>query len=95
MGTASGNVMQITPQAQEMTAYLLDHEDQLSEWERNVASSIAHSLKVRKEKPTHAQLMMMTMIHTRLKRRLSSPSVKTVGCIRRNTGEKYEAYPVT
>jgi len=50
-----------------MLAYLLNHEDQMSEWEQNFTSSMTYWLKVRKKEPDQIQLMMLSVIYNRLK----------------------------
>jgi hypothetical protein len=62
--------MEVTPGAYEMLAYLLSHENQLSEWEQNFISNMTYWLKVRKREPDQVQLMMLSVIYNRLK---SSP----------------------
>jgi hypothetical protein len=59
--------IEVMPDAHEMLAYLLGHEDQLSEWERNFASNMTYWLKVRKREPDQVQQMMLSVIYNRLK----------------------------
>jgi hypothetical protein len=59
--------MEVIPEAREMIAYLIIHDDQLSEWERNFVGNMQYWLKVRKKEPDHVQLMMLTTIYNRLK----------------------------
>ena len=59
--------MEVIPEAREMLAYLLNHEDQMSEWEQNFTSSMTYWLKVRKKEPDQIQLMMLSVIYNRLK----------------------------
>jgi len=58
--------MEVMPEAHEMLAYLLNHEDQMSEWEQNFVSSMTYWLKVRKREPDQIQLMMLSVIYNRL-----------------------------
>lgn len=60
--------MEIVPAAHEIIAYLSNHKDQLTEWEENFISGMTYWLKVRNKEPTHAQLMMMSIIYNRVKR---------------------------
>jgi hypothetical protein len=60
--------MEVIPEAREMIAYLIIHDDQLSEWERNFVGNMQYWLKVRKKEPDHVQLMMLTTIYNRLKK---------------------------
>ncbi len=60
--------MEVIPEAHEMLAYLLNHEDQMSEWERNFVSNMAYWLKVRKKEPDQVQLMMLSVIYNRIKK---------------------------
>ena len=55
------------PGAQEIMAYLLNHEDELTEWESNFVSNMTYWLKMRNKEPNHPQLMMLNMIFNRLK----------------------------
>ena len=48
-------------------AYLLNNEDELTEWERNFVSNMTYWMKVRHKEPNHPQLMMLNMIFNRLK----------------------------
>jgi microcompartment protein CcmL/EutN len=59
--------MEVIPEAREMLAYLLNHEDQMSEWEQNFTSNMTYWLKVRKKEPDQIQLMMLSVIYNRLK----------------------------
>ena len=60
--------MKLIPGVYEMLAYLVQHEAQLSEWERNFVSNIQYWLTVRKKEPDNVQLMMLTTIYNRLKK---------------------------
>ena len=60
--------MEVIPEAREMIAYLIIHDDQLSEWERNFVGNMQYWLKVRKKEPDHVQLMMLTTIYNRLQK---------------------------
>ena len=59
--------MEVIPEVREMLAYLLNHEDQMSEWEQNFTSNMTYWLKVRKKEPDQIQLMMLLVIYNRLK----------------------------
>lgn len=56
------------PGTYEKVSYLVHHEAQLSEWERNFVSNMTYWLKVRKKEPDHVQLMMLTTIYNRLQK---------------------------
>ena len=58
--------MKLIPGVYEMLAYLVQHEAQLSEWERNFVSNMQCWLTVRKKEPDNVQLMMLTTIYNRL-----------------------------
>ncbi|OGP83886.1 MAG: hypothetical protein A2Z08_05765 [Deltaproteobacteria bacterium RBG_16_54_11] len=60
--------MEVIPEAREMLAYLLNHEDQMSEWEQNFTSNMTYWLRVRKKEPDQIQLMMLSVIYNRLKK---------------------------
>jgi len=60
--------MDLTPKAEEMITYLLCYTNDLTEWEKNFVTSIDYWVKVRKTQPNHAQLMLMNMIYTRIKK---------------------------
>jgi hypothetical protein len=60
--------MEVIPEARELLFYLANHEDQLSEWERNFVSNMQYWLKVRKREPDQVQLMLLTVIYNRLKK---------------------------
>lgn len=59
--------MEVMPEAHEMLAYLLNHKNQMSDWEQNFTSNMAYWLRVRKKEPDQIQLMMLTVIYNRLK----------------------------
>jgi hypothetical protein len=59
--------MEVMPEAHEMLAYLLNHKNQMSEWEQNFVSNMTYWLKVRKKEPDQVQLMMLSVIYNRLK----------------------------
>jgi hypothetical protein len=59
--------MEVMPEAHEMLAYLLNHKNQMSEWEQNFVSNMTYWLKVRKREPDQVQLMMLSVIYNRLK----------------------------
>jgi hypothetical protein len=61
-------VMEVIPEAREMLAYLLNHEDQMSEWEQNFVSNMTYWLKVRKKEPDQIQLMMLSVIYNKIKK---------------------------
>jgi hypothetical protein len=54
--------------AREMVAYLLNHEDQLSEWEQNFVSNMTYWLKVRQREPDQVQLMLLSVIYNKVKK---------------------------
>jgi hypothetical protein len=60
--------MEVIPEAHEMLAYLLNHEDQLSEWEQNYVSNMTYWLKVRRKEPDQVQLMLLSVIYNKLKK---------------------------
>jgi len=68
--------MELIPGAYEMLAYLVHHDDQLSEWEQNFVGNMQYWLKVRKREPDQIQLMMLTMIYNRLKSRIDHVFIK-------------------
>jgi hypothetical protein len=59
--------MEVMPEAHEMLVYLLNHKNQMSEWEQNFVSNMTYWLKVRKKEPDQVQLMMLSVIYNRLK----------------------------
>ena len=59
--------MEVIPEVHEMLTYLLNHEDQMSEWEQNFVSNMTYWLKVRKKEHDRVQLMMLSVIYNRLK----------------------------
>jgi hypothetical protein len=61
-------IMEVIPEAREMLAYLLNHEDQMSEWEQNFVSNMTYWLKVRKKEPDQIQLMMLSVICNKIKK---------------------------
>jgi microcompartment protein CcmL/EutN len=69
LGLQWGNTMnmEVMPEAHEMLAYLLNHKNQMSEWEENFVSNMTYWLKVRKKEPDQVQLMMLSVIYNRLK----------------------------
>ena len=62
-----GDTMEVIPEAHEMLAYLLNHKNQMSEWEQNFVGNMTYWLKVRKKEPDQVQLMMLSVIYNRLK----------------------------
>jgi hypothetical protein len=60
--------MKLIPGACEILAYLVQHENQLSEWEQHFVSNMQYWLTVRKKEPDQVQLMMLTTIYNRLKK---------------------------
>ena len=60
--------MKHIPGAFEILAYLVQHENQLSEWEQHFVSNMQYWLRVRKREPDQVQLMMLTTIYNRLKK---------------------------
>jgi microcompartment protein CcmL/EutN len=60
--------MEVMPDAHEMLAYVLNHKNQMSEWEQNFVNNMAYWLKVRKKEPDQVQLMMLSVIYNRLKK---------------------------
>jgi hypothetical protein len=61
-------VLEVMPEASEMIAYLLNHEDQLSDWEQNFVSNMTYWLKVRNKELAQVQLMLLSVIYNRLKK---------------------------
>jgi len=59
--------MEVMPEAHEMLAYLLNHKNQMSDWEQNFVSNMTYWLKLRKKDPDRIQLMMLSVIYNRLK----------------------------
>ena len=59
--------IEVMPEAHEMLAYLLNHKNQMSEWEQNFVGNMTYWLKVRKKEPDQIQLMMLSVIYNRLK----------------------------
>jgi hypothetical protein len=59
--------MEVMPEAHEMLIYLLNHKNQMSEWEQNFVGNMTYWLKVRKREPDQVQLMMLSVIYNRLK----------------------------
>jgi hypothetical protein len=62
-----GDTMEVIPEVHDMLAYLLNHKNQMSEWEQNFVSNMTYWLKVRKREPGQIQLMMLSVIYNRLK----------------------------
>lgn len=62
-----GDTMEVISEVHEMLAYLLNHKNQMSEWEQNFVSNMTYWLKVRKREPGQVQLMMLSVIYNRLK----------------------------
>ena len=62
-----GDTMEVISEVHEMLAYLLNHKNQMSEWEQNFVSNMTYWLKVRKREPGQIQLMMLSVIYNRLK----------------------------
>ncbi len=60
--------MNVIPETHEILVYLLNHEDQLSEWEQTFVSNMSYWLKVREKEPDQIQLMLLTVIYNRLKK---------------------------
>jgi hypothetical protein len=58
--------MEVMPDVHEMLGYLLNHKNQMSEWEQNFVSNMTYWLKVRKREPDQVQLMMLSVIYNRL-----------------------------